>query len=113
MGSFETSDGHKHEAHRPVRVPILVPDVFREAKEMVDDLKGWRLLEADEAVHVLRCEVSGGFLGGTARVTVAVEGPEGIPTATVTVRSESDAGLFARDKKIVADFVRPFRRRVC
>lgn len=113
MGSFETRDGHRNEAHRPVRVPMLVPDVFQAAREMVDDLKGWKLLEADEAAHVLRCEASGGFLGGTARVTVTIEGPEGMPSATVHVRSESEAGLFARDKSIVADFVRPFRRRVC
>jgi hypothetical protein len=46
-------------------------------------------------------------------VTITVEGPEGMPSSTVNVRSESDAGLFARDKSIVADFVRPFRRRVC
>lgn len=113
MGSFQTSDDGKQEAHRPVRVPILVADVFQAAREMVDDLKGWKLVEADEAAHVLRCEASGGFLGGTCRVTITVEGPEGIPSSTVHVRSESDAGLFARDKSIVADFVRPFRRRVC
>ncbi len=114
MGSFQTSDDRKGEAHRPVRVPILVPEVYQAAREMVEDLKGWKLLGADDERHELRCEVSGGFLGGTSQVTVTVEGPgDGIPSATVHVKSESDGGLFSRDKSIVADFVRPFRRRVC
>ena len=114
MGAFETRDDHKSEAHRPVCVPVLVPDVYREAREMVADLKGWKLVEADDEHHTLHCEVSGGFLGGTSKVTVKVEGPgEGIPSATLSLRAESDGGLFSRDKAIVADFVRPFRRRVC
>jgi len=113
MGSFETSDDHKQEAHRTIRVPILVSDVHQAAREMVADLRGWKLVEADDERHILRCEASGGFLGGTCRVEIRVEGPADLPSAAVHVRSESDGGLFSRDKAIVADFVRPFRRRIC
>jgi hypothetical protein len=113
MGRFETSDEHRSEAHRPVRVPILVSDVYRAAREMVEDLEGWKLVRADDEGHVLHCEARGGFLAGTAKVTIQVEGPSDLPSSTVHVRSETDGGLLARDKAIVASFVRPFHRRVC
>jgi hypothetical protein len=113
VGRFETSDDRPSEAHRPVRVPIPKGDLYRAAREMVEDLDGWRLVRADDEGHVLHCEARGGFLGGTAKVTIRVEGPDDLPVSAVHVLSESEGGLFARDKAIVASFVRPFHRRVC
>lgn len=113
MGSFETSDEHANQAHRPIRVPMRREDLFGQAREMAEDLAGWSIVEADEEALTLRCERKGGLLGGKARITVTVEGPEGIPSATLNVRSESEGGLLSRDKSVVAEFVEPFHRRVC
>ena len=113
MGSFETSDRHSNPAHQPVRVPILKEDVYRSAREMVDDLDAWKLVSADGERLTLRCERKGGLVGGAASITVTIEGPEGVPSATVHVRSESDGGLLSRDRSNVAEFVKPFHRRVC
>jgi len=112
MGAFETSDGHKSEELRPLRVAVRREDVYAEARSQVDDLPGWSVLSTDDAALVIRCQRRGGFLGGAARVTITVEGPEGIPSATVNVRSESDGGLLPRDRSRVLEFLRPFRRRV-
>jgi len=113
MGSFETSDQHPSLAHKPVRVPIRKEDVYRAAREMVDDLEAWTVVAADDERLLLRCERKGGLMGATAIITVSVEGPDGIPSATVNVRSESQGGLLSRDKSNVAEFVKPFHRRVC
>jgi len=113
MGSFETSEQHSSPAHQPVRVPILKEDVYRAAREMVDDLDAWTVVAADDEQLLLRCERKGGLMGGTSTITVSVEGPDGIPSATVNVRSESPGGLLSRDKSNVAEFVKPFHRRVC
>jgi hypothetical protein len=112
MGSFATSDEHKSEELRPLRVAVRREDVYAEARSQVADLAGWSLLSADDSALVIRCERRGGLLGGAARVTIMVEGPEGIPSATVHVRSESDGGLFSRDRSAVLEFLRPFRRRI-
>ena len=111
MGSFETSDEHRSEELRPLRVAVRREDVYAEARNQVADL-GWSVLSADDSALVIRCQPRGGLLGGAARVTITVEGPEGIPSATVNVRSESDGGLLSRDRAYVQDFLRPFRRRV-
>lgn len=113
MGAFETSDGHSDPSLRPLRVPALKGGIYAEAKTMVGDLAGWTLVQADDEALVLRCERKPGLLAGRARVTIRVEGPDGIPSATVHVRSESDGGLLSRDKACVAEFLGPFTRRVC
>ena len=111
--SFETSDDQPVAAHRPVRVAALQAGVFEEARNLASELPGWRVLSADAAAGRIECEVRGGLLAGTARVTITLESPPGIPSTTVRVRSESSGGLLSRDKSIVASFVRPFHRRVC
>jgi hypothetical protein len=110
MASFESRDEEPDERLRPMRVAVRREDVYAEAKDMVADL-GWKLVRADDAALELVCERAGGFLRAEARITVKVDGPEGIPSATVTVRSES-ASAFARDKENVRAFLEPFRRRV-
>jgi hypothetical protein len=97
---------------RPLRVAVRKEDVYAEARNMVADLDGWKLVEADERALVLRCERKGGPLSAPARVTISVEGPDGIPSATVNVESQSAGGLFSRDKANVAEFLEPFGRRV-
>jgi hypothetical protein len=112
MGSFQTSDDQQRAELRPLRVPMRREDLFAEARTMVEDLAGWSIVEADEAALVLRCERKGGLLGGTAQVTLRVEGPEGIPSATLQVSSSSTGGLLSRDKAVVLEFMTPFTRRV-
>jgi len=113
MGSFETSDRHSNPAHQPIRVPIRKDELFRSAVEMVEDLDGWALESQDEERLVIECVRKGGVLGGTARITITVEGPDGIPSATLHVRSRTEGGLLSNDKSVVAEFVKPFHRRVC
>ena len=113
MGSFETSDRHSSASHQPIRVPIRKEELFQSAREMVEDLGGWELQSEDAEALVLECVKQGGLLGGTSRITISVEGPDGLPSATVNVRSVTDGGLLASDKSIVAEFVKPFHRRVC
>jgi len=112
-GCFETSPDQSKANLQPLRVSTRVPDIYREAKEMVADLPRWTLVSADDAASTLHCEREGGFLAGAARVTIRVEGPEGIPSATVHLKSESAGGLRSRDRANVAEFLEPFRRRVC
>ena len=112
MGAFQTSDGHGSDVLKPLRVAVRKEDVFAEAKSMVEDLPEWRVVAVDEAALAIECERKGGLMAGPARIRVWVEGPEGIPSATVHVRSESDGGLFSRDKANVTEFLRPFARRV-
>ncbi|MEM7309452.1 MAG: hypothetical protein AAF682_22405 [Planctomycetota bacterium] len=111
--AFATSDDHKSQNHKPIRVPTLKGGIFASAKEMVEDLSGWELVSEDEEQCVLTCRKQNGFLGGVSTITITVEGPDGIPSTTVHVRSESEGGLIGRDKANVAEFVRPFFRRVC
>jgi hypothetical protein len=113
MGSFATSDEHEQSHLQPIRVPAQRGHVYHSAKEMIADLDGWSLSSEDEARGVLVCAKSNGFLGGTSTITITLEGPEGLPSTTVHVRSESRGGLFSKDKSNVAAFVRPFFRRVC
>jgi hypothetical protein len=113
MGSFETKDSHSSADLRPVRVPTRKDEIYRQALEMVEALEAWQLVSQDEAAGTIVCRRPGGFLAGEATITVTVAGPEGIPSSTVSVRSESAGGLRSRDKANVAEFVKPFTRRVC
>jgi phosphoribosylcarboxyaminoimidazole (NCAIR) mutase len=78
---------------------------------MVADLPGWTPVSADEDALTVVAEKRGA-LSGTSRITITVDGPEGIPSATVHVHSETTGGLLARDKGHVAEFMTPFQRRV-
>ncbi len=113
MGVFETSDQHGDPALRPIRVPVRADDLYGSAREMVDDLKAWRVVAQDEAARTITCERDRGFLGGKATITIRVEGPDGVPSSAVHVRSESQGGLLAKDKANVVEFNKPFHRRVC
>jgi hypothetical protein len=111
MGEFETRDDHADPALRPLRFAVRREEVYAEAKTMVADL-GWTLVRADDERLELSCERRGGFLANPAKITIRVEGPEGIPSATLSARSETQGGLRARDRKNVREFLDPFRRRV-
>lgn len=112
-GSFESDDRHADASLNPIRVPMRGEELFGEAKDMVADLPGWELVSEDPAARVLVCRKRGGFLRGESTITVRVDGPEGIPSATVTLRSETRGGLLPRDRQNVQEFARPFHRRVC
>jgi hypothetical protein len=111
--SFSTSDEHRHPGLRPVRVPILKESVYDEARSLAEALPGWRLVRADDARLVLVCERARGLLAPRSTVTITVDGPAGIPSATVHCTSESTGGLFARDRRNVLEFMTPLHRRVC
>lgn len=113
MGTFRTSEEHASPLLKPLRVARRREDIYSEARDMVADLAGWKLVSSDERALVLHCERKAGFLGSAARVTIRVEGPEGIPSSTVHIESTTDGGLLSRDKKNVAEFLEPFTRRVC
>ena len=112
-GFFETSPEQPKANLQPLRVPMSVPDIYREAKDMVEDLPRWKLVTAEDEAATLTCEREGGLLAGASRITIRVEGPEGIPSSTVHLKSESTDGLRSRDRANVAEFLEPFRRRVC
>ena len=112
MGSFETSEGNPDPGSRPLSVPMRREELFGEARDMVADLEHWTLLESDETGLVLRCQREGGLLSGTAQVTIRVTGPDGIPSSTIHVKSESRGGILPRDRAVVLEFLRPFTRRV-
>lgn len=111
MGSFQTSESNSSRWHQPVRVPIRKQDIYESAKEMCEDL-AWKVLSADQDALKITCERSGGFLGGTARIVVSVTGPDGIPSSETNVLSESSGAVLAKDKSIVAEFVKKFSMRV-
>lgn len=113
MGVFETSDQNGSRSLQPVRVPTLKQDIFGQARELCSDLDAWDVVEIDEANLKITCRRSNGFLGGTSHISVWVEGPEGIPSSTTHIRSESTGALLPRDKSNVAEFVKKFTMRVC
>jgi hypothetical protein len=113
VGRFETSDRESSPHLRPLRVPSLKDGVFGRAKEMVADLAGWTLVSEDAAGGVLVCERKARLLGGKSRITIRIDGPDGIPSTTVHVVSESDGGILSHDKSNVAEFLKPFHRRIC
>ena len=112
-GSFESSDGESKAELRPLRLPTLKGDLYGAAKELIDDLAKWSLVSEDEDAGVLVCSRAGGFLGGKATVTIRFEAPEGVPSTTVRLRSETEGGLMPRDKANVVEFMKPYNRRVC
>ena len=112
MGSFQTSDEHDRPELRPLRVAMRREELFAEARTMVEDLEGWTLERADERALELHCARRGGLLGGAARVTISVEGPEGIPSATLNVSAQREGGLIPRERAVVMEFMTPFARRV-
>jgi len=113
--SFATSDDQSSAHLRPLRVASSKHGVYEEAKNLVHDLRAWRLLQADDDRLTLTCERAGGLLRGRAIVTITVEGPEGIPSATVNVVSQCEGGFpgFRGERAAVAEFMQPFHRRVC
>ncbi len=113
MGAFESSDQHSDPHLKPLRVPTRHKDIYAAAKEMVDDLPGWTLVNADDDAGVLSCRRKARMLGGESTVTIRVEGPDDIPNATVTLKSETNGGMLSHDKKNVLEFMRLFYRRVC
>jgi hypothetical protein len=113
MGSFETSDNHASLDLRPIRVPTRKEDIYGAAREMVEDLSGWEVIESNDEALKLTCRRKGGLLGGTSTIEISVQGPDGIPSATVNVKSTTEGGLLSRDKANVNDFIKPFNRRVC
>ena len=78
-------------------------------------LPGWEIdvVEYSHSLIASQHHGGGGLLGGTAKITIRVEGLEGIPSCTVHVRSETAGGLRSRDKGNVLEFIKPFHRRVC
>jgi hypothetical protein len=112
-GSFSTHDRHAHASLKPLAVASLKRGVYEEAKNLASELPGWRVVSADDARLVIVCERAGGVLSGPSTVTITFDGPEGIPSTTVNVRSESTGGWMSRDRKNVLEFMRPFHRRVC
>jgi carbon monoxide dehydrogenase subunit G len=112
-GFFETSDSHAGEHHRPIRVPVRRESIWEAAKQMAADMPGWKVVSANEDERVLVCEKAGGMLGGTATITITVEGLEEVPSTTVHAKSETRGGMLARDKANVAEFMKIFHRRVC
>ena len=112
MGAFETSEAAPNRNHQPVRVPISKENIFGAAKEMCDDLDSWNVVSTDDKALTITCEKQNGFLGGTSRIVVTVDGPDGIPSSTTSVRSESSGALLSRDKGNVAEFIRKFSMRV-
>lgn len=114
-GTFATSERHSHFNLQPLRVASLKHGVFEEAKNLATELPSWTLLEADDQSLVLKCERKGGPLAGVAVITITVEGPDGIPSAIVNVKSESRGGVpgFSRDRANVIEFMKPLHRRVC
>ena len=112
MGRFETSLDHSNRWHQPVRVPVGKENVFGSAKEMVADLPGWEVQSVDEQALTIHCEKKGGLLGGTSKIVVRVEGPDGIPSSETHCTCESTGGLLSKDKGNVAEFVKKFWMRV-
>lgn len=109
---FESSDAHPQQLLQPLRVPSLKGGIYQTAKELIDDLPGWTLVGENEETGELNCERAGRFLTGKSKVTVKVEGPEGVPSTTVTLVSETDGGMRSPDKANVQEFMKLFLRRV-
>ena len=112
MASFESSDSHSQLYLKPLRVPSLKGGIYGTAKELIDDLPGWTLEAEDEERGVLECTRAARFLSGQSKVTILVEGPDGVPSTTVTVKSQTDGGLRKCDKANVVEFMKLFHRRV-
>ena len=112
-GHCESSAAHASHDLRPLHVAMRCEELFAEARSMVEDLQAWTLLEVDEDGGILECSRAGGFLRAASRITIRVDGPEGIPSSVLTVVSRSEGRRMSRDRANVLEFVRPFGRRVC
>jgi hypothetical protein len=113
MGSFETSDRHPSEHHRPIRLPVRRENIWDSLKEMVDDMQGWEVVSMDDDARVAVVRKAGGLVSGTSTMTIAVEGLEDVPSTTVSAKCETNGGLLGRDKAHVAEFIKIFHRRIC
>ncbi len=82
---------------------------------MASDLPRWELVNADDERLTITCKRRQGFWFGTSTITISVEGPDGMPSSTLNVRSETTGGWpgCARDRANVLEFMTPFHRRVC
>lgn len=109
---FETNDGESNQLLKPLRVPSLADGLVQTAKELIEDLPDWSLIECDEQQGVLTCERSARLLSGKSTVTIRLDSAEGIPSTTVNLRSESQGGLRKGDRANVIEFMRLFMRRV-
>jgi hypothetical protein len=109
---FESSDSHPDQLHRPLRVPRLKDGIYQEACDLVEALPGWTLKSKDEAKGRIECERKARLLGGAAQVLITIEAPDGVPSTTIKLRSESKGGLLNHDKQNVAEFMKLFLRRV-
>ena len=109
--TFQTDEKHGSASLRPVRVPRGKLDIYSAARELCEDL-GWEIVADDGERLVLRCRRRNGWLAGTSDIEVRVEGPDGIPSSTTHVRSNSSGGLLGKDRAIVEEFVRKFTMRV-
>lgn len=112
-GSFATSDSHSQFHLKPLRVASRREDVFQEACNLAHDLPGWHVDREDAPTGTLVCSKKGGVFSSAATLTIRVEGPDGIPSATVHARSDSEGGLLSRDRANVLHFMKLFHRRVC
>jgi|JI102314A2RNA_FD_contig_41_5781593_length_756_multi_2_in_0_out_0_1 hypothetical protein len=112
MGAFESSVDSTSALLRPLSVAMRREELCSEARDMIADLAGWKLVRQDDSACVLEVERSGGLVGGRSRITITVTGPDGIPSATLSLKVES-SGLFANPRSIVREFMEPFTRRVC
>ena len=112
MGRFESSDSNGALEQQPLRVPRLKDGIWQTAKELIDDLPQWSLVREDEAKGELVCERRARFLSAKSTVTIRISGPDGVPSTTVALVSESGGGLLPGDKKNVVEWMTLFRRRV-
>ncbi|NUP95811.1 MAG: hypothetical protein HUU28_06565 [Planctomycetaceae bacterium] len=112
MGTFESSADSTSRLLRPLSVAMRREELYSEARDMIADLGGWKLVREDGQACVLEVERSGGLVGGSARITLAVTGPDGLPSATLSLKVTT-SGLFGNPKAIVREFMEPFTRRVC
>ena len=110
--SFESSASHSHPLLQPLRLPSLKDGIYGTAKELLDDLPEYTLDSEDEAKGELTARRKARLLGGESKVVILVDGMEGIPSTTVTVRSETSSGLLKHDKSNVMEIVKLLSHRV-
>lgn len=112
MGKFETSAEHSNRWHQPVCVPSHKGGIFAAAKDLAEDMSGWKVESVDEEAMTIQATKTNGFLGGTSKIEVRVEGHESIPNSETHCSSESTGALLSRDKTNVAAFIEKLWMRV-
>ena len=112
MASFESSDSHAQLYLKPLRVPSLKDGIYSTAKELVEALPEWTLDSDDESTGRINCTRKARLLSGESKVTICIEGPDGVPNTTITLKSETAGGLRKCDKANVLEFMKLFHRRV-